>query len=118
MENFDKRVPKQFHAKTVNLAKLIQHSVTSDSLEENIDTLHTYYSKNSLDNFMTWFDHQYLNDDWIESWIDIDRPPCEGLFNTNDFTEAMLKQLVPIMTTTSVANLVTVLVETVFPYYE
>jgi len=87
-------------------------------LDENITGFETHCQKNKLTNFLQWFQDQYLHQDWLPTWVDVDRPEREGFSNTNDFTEALLKQLVPIGTTTSVANLVTVLVQTVFPYYE
>jgi len=45
---------------------------------------------------------EQLDEEWLYSWVDLRRKSRDGLFNTNDFTEA----------------LVTVLVETVFPFYE
>jgi len=61
------------------------------SLQESIEALDKYCRKNKL------------HEDWLYSWVDVQRQSRDGLFNTNDFTEALL---------------ITVLVETVFPYYE
>jgi len=75
----------------MNHAKAIQRSKNDDLLQKNIDTLRKHCRKNSLD------------EDWLDSWVDVRRVSREGLFNTNDFTEALL---------------IAVLVETVFPFYE
>lgn len=100
------------------LAKKIQRSKTEGDLERNIENLRAHCDEQNLEKFRTWFEKVYLCDDWLQTWIDLYRPSREGLFNTNNFTEALLKQLVPLPKVTSVANLILVIVETVFPYYE
>lgn len=87
----------------MKLAKFVQRSKTKEDLEHNIETLRKYCVEEKLENFLTWFENEWLSDDWLDTWVDVNRQSREGLFNTNDFTEALL---------------VNIIVETVFPFYE
>jgi len=57
-----------------------------------------------LDNCWDWFNKEFLSAQWLQTWVDFYRSDSrEGFFNTNDFSEALL---------------ISLLVETVFPWYE
>jgi hypothetical protein len=100
------------------LAKKIQHSKTEQELSKNISNLENHCKDNHFDDFWQWFDSEFLSEEWLEAWVDMGRVSRDGLYNTNDYTEALLKNLIPLETKTNIANLLTVLIDVVFPYYE
>jgi len=52
------------------------------------------------------------------AWVDVERESREGLFNTNNYTEALLKHFNPTQKADDIANVLHQIVEVSLPYYE
>ena len=100
------------------LVKAIQRSKTEKSLERNTHIFHLRAPKLSQ-SFYFYFKNSWLCKKWIKSFCDIYRVHSEGLWNTNNFTEAQIKRLGILFfkrkTTASIVHLLTQITQAIIP---
>ncbi|KAL6040452.1 putative High mobility group protein B3 [Balamuthia mandrillaris] len=72
------------------LLKRVQHAPTEEEEEEALELL-----ESSFGDFYTYFKANWLSADWKDAWTTRSRPGFrEGLYNTNNATEALWKKVV------------------------
>ncbi|KAL6046014.1 GTP--RNA guanylyltransferase [Balamuthia mandrillaris] len=72
------------------LLKRVQHALTEEEEEKVLELLESSFS-----DFYTYFKANWLSADWKDAWMTRSRPGFrEGLYNTNNTTEALWKKVV------------------------
>ncbi|KAL6064375.1 Transcription factor BYE1 [Balamuthia mandrillaris] len=81
---------KEDQSTIMALLKRIQHAPTEEEEEEARELLQA-----SFGDFYTYFEANWLSADWKDAWTTRNRPGFrEGLYNTNNVTEALWKKVV------------------------
>lgn len=104
------------------LHKKIARSNNQIDLDHNILNIKTFCEKNNLSDFLVFYITNWLNDKWLYSWIDMNRPGGRiGLGNTNNASESFFKQLLYFHLKSKkryLPDVISIILCTVFEYYE
>jgi hypothetical protein len=114
---------KHKRIRTLDLIRMVQRSSTEEQLRSNIAfALQELKEQLRLPNMATYLEDNWFVDRWLYSWIDLHRPSRRGLYNTDNASEAIFKQLTTIFLRgkglLSLHSLASKIVLTVLPYYD